>query len=48
VNGLRKIAEYDDLAETRDPMTGMLPDSQRILRAVLETRGIGAELSARL
>jgi hypothetical protein len=29
------------VAETGNPMTGMWPDSRRILRAVLETRGTG-------
>jgi hypothetical protein len=41
VNRLRKLAEDEDLAETGNPMTGMWPDSRRILRAVLETRGTG-------
>jgi hypothetical protein len=41
VNRLRKIAKDEDLAETGDPLTGMWPDSRRILSAVLETREIG-------
>jgi hypothetical protein len=41
VNRLRKIAGDEDLAETGDPLTGMWPDSRRILSAVLETRAIG-------
>jgi hypothetical protein len=48
VNRLRKIAEDEDLAETGDPITGIWPDSRRILRAVLDTRRIGDEIEYKI